>query len=181
VAAAGCNCRLVVSPKAVCYRSGMPKKYGAKPPEQTCPACNGTGVLPVVQVAKPGRRIYHPGARGATARDGLGPPNEALQEKPLSRSQPCYAAIPLKRLSWFQSIITETSWWPSWDVRPNWIDILANAAELCRSLVKSRQTAQEMGRCCDAMQAEMRPGDSMIVARTNGAGMTVRYLLPRPA
>jgi hypothetical protein len=60
------------------------------------------------------------------------------------------------------------------------IDILTNAAELYRSFVKSPQTAQEMGRCCDAMQAEMKPGDSMILERANGAGMTVRYLLPRP-
>jgi hypothetical protein len=60
------------------------------------------------------------------------------------------------------------------------IDILTNAAELYRSLVKSPQTPQEMGRCCDAMQAEMKPGDSMIVERANGVGMTVRYLLPRP-
>jgi hypothetical protein len=33
--------------------------------------------------------------------------------------------------------------------------------------------------CCDAMQAEMKPGDMMILDRTSGAGMTVRYLLPR--
>jgi hypothetical protein len=59
------------------------------------------------------------------------------------------------------------------------IDILTNAAELYRSLAKSPQTAQEMERCCDAMQAEMKPGDSLIVERANGAGMTVRYLLPR--
>ncbi len=32
---------------------------------------------------------------------------------------------------------------------------------------------------CDAMQAEIKPGDTMILDRTNGAGMTVRYLLPR--
>jgi hypothetical protein len=59
------------------------------------------------------------------------------------------------------------------------IDVLTNAGELYRSLVKSPQTAQEMGRCCDAMQAEMKPGDSMIIDRANGVGMTVRYLLPR--
>ena len=34
--------------------------------------------------------------------------------------------------------------------------------------------------CCDAMQAEFKPGDTMILDRTNGDGMTVRYLLPRP-
>jgi UDP-N-acetylmuramyl pentapeptide synthase len=59
------------------------------------------------------------------------------------------------------------------------IDILTNAAELYRSLAKSPQTAQEMARCCDAMQAEMKPGDILLVERSNGAGMTVRYLLPR--
>jgi hypothetical protein len=32
---------------------------------------------------------------------------------------------------------------------------------------------------CEAMQAEMKPGDTMILDRANGAGMTVRYLLPR--
>jgi hypothetical protein len=29
------------------------------------------------------------------------------------------------------------------------------------------------------MQAEMKPGDILLVERANGAGMTVRYLLPR--
>jgi hypothetical protein len=59
------------------------------------------------------------------------------------------------------------------------IDILANAAELYRSLVRTPHTAKEMGRCCDAMQAEMKPGDTLLIERANGAGMTVRYLLPR--
>jgi hypothetical protein len=29
------------------------------------------------------------------------------------------------------------------------------------------------------MQAEMEPGDILLVERASGAGMTVRYLLPR--
>jgi hypothetical protein len=33
--------------------------------------------------------------------------------------------------------------------------------------------------CCDAMEAETKPGDVVVVARSLGAGMTVRYLLPR--
>jgi hypothetical protein len=33
--------------------------------------------------------------------------------------------------------------------------------------------------CCDAMQEEMKPADTMFLGRSNGAGMTVRYLLPR--
>jgi hypothetical protein len=33
--------------------------------------------------------------------------------------------------------------------------------------------------CCDAMQAEIKTGDVVILERSNIAGMTVRYLLPR--
>jgi hypothetical protein len=29
------------------------------------------------------------------------------------------------------------------------------------------------------MEAEMKVGDILLLGRTNGAGMTVRYLLPR--
>jgi len=29
------------------------------------------------------------------------------------------------------------------------------------------------------MQAEIKPGDTLLLDRANGAGMTVRYLLPR--
>jgi hypothetical protein len=29
------------------------------------------------------------------------------------------------------------------------------------------------------MEAEVKLGDTLLVERTNGAGMTVRYLLPR--
>jgi hypothetical protein len=33
--------------------------------------------------------------------------------------------------------------------------------------------------CCDAMEAEMKRGATIILDRASGAGMTVRYLLPR--
>jgi hypothetical protein len=36
-----------------------------------------------------------------------------------------------------------------------------------------------MPSCCDAMQHEMKPGDTLLIERANLAGMTVRYLLPR--
>ena len=36
-----------------------------------------------------------------------------------------------------------------------------------------------MPRCCDAMQDEIKPGDMLVIERASGAGMTVRYLLPR--
>jgi hypothetical protein len=60
------------------------------------------------------------------------------------------------------------------------IDVLINSGELYRSLGGDPgSTHRMMPRCCDAMQDEMKPGDILLIERTNGAGMTVRYLLPR--
>jgi hypothetical protein len=56
------------------------------------------------------------------------------------------------------------------------IDILINSRELCRSIVRGGSGS---GSCCDAMQEEFKMGDRLLLDRTNGAGMTVRYLLPR--
>lgn len=56
------------------------------------------------------------------------------------------------------------------------IDVLINSDELCRSI--PRGTAWSNA-CCDAMQEEFKPGDTMLLDRSSGAGMTVRYLLPR--
>jgi UDP-N-acetylmuramyl pentapeptide synthase len=55
------------------------------------------------------------------------------------------------------------------------IDVLINSGELCRFM----RASSESGSCCDAMQAEFKPGDTILLDRNNGAGMTVRYLLPR--
>jgi hypothetical protein len=55
------------------------------------------------------------------------------------------------------------------------IDILINSGELSRSMRGSSRPAS----CCDAMQEEFKLGDTLLLDRTNGAGMTVRYLLPR--
>jgi hypothetical protein len=57
------------------------------------------------------------------------------------------------------------------------IDVLINSGELCRSLASGSWSSF----CCDAMQDEVKLGDTMILDRTNRAGMTVRYLLPRAA
>jgi hypothetical protein len=57
------------------------------------------------------------------------------------------------------------------------IDILINAGELRRSIPRSGLGSVS---CCDAMQAEFKAGDVLLVERANNAGMTVRYLLPRP-
>jgi hypothetical protein len=59
------------------------------------------------------------------------------------------------------------------------IDVLIISGELYRSLGGHRGSTNEMPLCCDAMQAEMKLGDTMLLDQTSGAGMTVRYLLPR--
>jgi hypothetical protein len=59
------------------------------------------------------------------------------------------------------------------------IDILVNSGDLYRSLGGYPDSTHGMPRCCDAMQDEFRRGDTMILDRDSGAGMTVRYLLPR--
>jgi hypothetical protein len=56
------------------------------------------------------------------------------------------------------------------------IDILINSGELCRSIPTGSSWSIS---CCDAMQAEFKLGDTLLLDRTSGAGMTVRYLLPR--
>jgi hypothetical protein len=56
------------------------------------------------------------------------------------------------------------------------IDVLINSGQLCRSIRGSSGSASS---CCDAMQEEFKLGDTLLLDRTNGAGMTVRYLLPR--
>jgi hypothetical protein len=59
------------------------------------------------------------------------------------------------------------------------IDVLINSGELYRSLGGYPGSIHGMPLCCDAMQAEIKSGDTMLLDRASGAGMTVRYLLPR--
>jgi hypothetical protein len=59
------------------------------------------------------------------------------------------------------------------------IDLLINSGELYRALGGYPGSDHGMPSCCDAMQAEMKLGDTMLLDRTSGVGMTVRYLLPR--
>ena len=53
--------------------------------------------------------------------------------------------------------------------------IVINSTELCRSIRNAGYSTQA---CCEAMEAEIRPGD-VVIDQRSGAGMTVRYLLPR--
>jgi hypothetical protein len=59
------------------------------------------------------------------------------------------------------------------------IDILINCGQLYRSLGGYPGSNHGMPLCCDAMQAEFKLGDIMILDRAHGVGMTVRYLLTR--
>ena len=49
--------------------------------------------------------------------------------------------------------------------------------KLCKSIRGSGQSTQAS---CEAMLAEVKPGDDVLVS-VSGAGMTVRYRLPRTA
>ena len=54
--------------------------------------------------------------------------------------------------------------------------IFWSIGELCRSIAGGHSGSVS---CCAAMEAEFMPGDTLLLDQTNGAGMTVRYLLPR--
>ena len=58
------------------------------------------------------------------------------------------------------------------------IDLLVNSGELCRSIANGSSTAAS---CFEAMEAEFMPGDTLLLDRTNGAGMTVRIFCREPA
>lgn len=57
--------------------------------------------------------------------------------------------------------------------------ILVNAGELHCSLRDFIGSDHHSSSCCDAMEAEMKAGDICVVEKSNGAGLTIRYLLPR--
>jgi hypothetical protein len=59
------------------------------------------------------------------------------------------------------------------------IDVLINSGELHRSLGGYPGSLHGIPNCCEAMENEMKSGDILILERSKGAGMTVRYRLPR--
>lgn len=61
------------------------------------------------------------------------------------------------------------------------IDVLINCGDLYRSLGGFPGSTHGLPNCCEAMEAEIKVGDTLILGRSEGAGMTVRYLLPRTA
>jgi hypothetical protein len=50
-------------------------------------------------------------------------------------------------------------------------DVLINSGELYRSLGGYPGSVHGMPICCDAMEAEMKPGDVILVGKSNGAGI----------
>ncbi len=59
------------------------------------------------------------------------------------------------------------------------VDVLINSRELHQSLGGYPGSVHGMPQCCDAMQNEIKPGDTLVVERASGAGISVRYRLPR--
>jgi hypothetical protein len=55
-------------------------------------------------------------------------------------------------------------------------NLVVTSGELSASVRGGSRSADA---CCEAMESEIRPGDVVVVAKSLGAGMTVRYLLPR--
>ncbi|MET3837997.1 hypothetical protein [Bradyrhizobium sp. OAE829] len=54
--------------------------------------------------------------------------------------------------------------------------IVIASGELCQSV---RMGSASMDACCEAMQQEVRSGDTVLRGKEVGVGMTVRYQLPR--
>lgn len=59
------------------------------------------------------------------------------------------------------------------------IDVTINSGQLHRELGGNAGSMHALPLCCEAMQEELKSGDTLVLDRTNGAGMTVRYRLPR--
>jgi len=55
-------------------------------------------------------------------------------------------------------------------------NIVINSSELSKSV---RMGSASIDACCEAMQREIRPTDVVIRDKDSGAGMIVRYQLPR--
>jgi hypothetical protein len=55
--------------------------------------------------------------------------------------------------------------------------IVIKSGDFCKNI---RTGSGSTEACCEAMQAEVKPGDDVLVS-ASGAGMTVRYRLPRTA
>jgi hypothetical protein len=57
--------------------------------------------------------------------------------------------------------------------------VVVTSGELYQLLGGYPGSTHGMPACCDAMRAEMKPGDILLV-ESNGVGLTVCYQMPRP-
>jgi hypothetical protein len=57
--------------------------------------------------------------------------------------------------------------------------ILINSYELHCSLGDFPGANHQSAACCDAMESQMKAGDRLLVEKSNGYGLTIRYMLPR--
>jgi hypothetical protein len=57
--------------------------------------------------------------------------------------------------------------------------ILINSGELHCSLGDFPGVNHHSAACCEAMESEMKTGDILVVEKSNGWGLTIRYMLPR--
>ena len=55
--------------------------------------------------------------------------------------------------------------------------IVITSDELCQSI---RMGSASLEACCEAMQLEVQPGDTILREKEIGVGMSVRYQLLRP-
>jgi hypothetical protein len=55
--------------------------------------------------------------------------------------------------------------------------IVITSGEICSAIKRAGYSTEA---CCEAMQAEVQPGDVILVGQDSGSGMIVRYRLPRP-
>jgi hypothetical protein len=55
--------------------------------------------------------------------------------------------------------------------------IVITSGELCKNIRMGNSSTQA---CCEAMMAEVKPGDVVLVS-SSGAETMIRYRLPRPA
>ena len=57
--------------------------------------------------------------------------------------------------------------------------IVVNSSELHCSLGDFLGANHQSTACCEVMESEMKLGDVLVVEKSNGYGLTIRYLLPR--
>ena len=55
--------------------------------------------------------------------------------------------------------------------------IVITSRQLCESV---KMGSASLNACCEAMELEIRPGDTILQGKEVGVGMSVRYQLPRP-